>query len=98
MALDLVRYGVRVNSVVPRWIWTREVLKAADLDGGGRQKWEPVWGRYHMLERCCEPIECAGPILLLLGDDASFISAADLRIDGDYLSPCFSSVNISGNT
>ena len=85
MAMDLAPYGIRVNSVSPGWIWTREVLKAADLDGGGREKWEPVWGRYHMLERCGEPIECAGPILFLLSDDASFISATDLRIDGGYL-------------
>ena len=85
MALDLAPYGIRVNSVSPGWIWTREVLKAADLDGGGREKWDPVWGQYHMLERCGEPIECAGPILFLLSDDASFISATDLRIDGGYL-------------
>ena len=85
MALDLAPYGIRVNSVSPGWIWTREVLKAADLDGGGREKWDPVWGRYHMLERCGEPIECAGPILFLLSDDASFISAADLTVDGGYL-------------
>ena len=61
------------------------MLKAADLGGGGREKWDAVWGQYHMLERCGEPIECAGPILFLLSDDASFISATDLRIDGGYL-------------
>ena len=34
MALDLAPYGIRVNRVSPGWIWTREVLKAADMDGG----------------------------------------------------------------
>ena len=81
MALDLAPYGIRVNSVSPAWIWTREVDKAA---GGDRARWEPVWGQFHMLERCGEPIECAGPILFLLSDDASFITAADLPIDGGY--------------
>jgi NAD(P)-dependent dehydrogenase (short-subunit alcohol dehydrogenase family) len=81
MALDLAPYGIRVNSVSPGWIWTREVDKAA---GGDRAKWEPIWGRFHMLERCGEPIECAGPILFLLSDDASFITASDLPIDGGY--------------
>jgi len=81
MALDLAPYGIRVNSVSPGWIWTREVVKAA---GGDRDKWDPVWGQFHMLERCGEPTECAGPILFLLSDDASFITGADVPIDGGY--------------
>ncbi|MCE5259938.1 MAG: SDR family oxidoreductase [Chloroflexi bacterium] len=84
MALDLAPYGIRVNSVSPGWIWTREVLKAANQDGGGREKWDPIWGEYHMLRRCGEPIECAGPTLFLLSDDASFITATDLAVDGGY--------------
>jgi NAD(P)-dependent dehydrogenase (short-subunit alcohol dehydrogenase family) len=84
MAFDLAKYGIRVNSVSPGWIWTREVYKAADRDGGGREKWDPIWGEYHMLGRCGEPIECAGPVLFLLSDDASFITSSDLAIDGGY--------------
>ncbi len=82
MALDLIRYNIRVNSISPGWIWTREVYKAAA--GGGRKKWDPIWGQYHMMERCGEPVECAGPTLFLLSDDASFITAVDLPIDGGY--------------
>ncbi|MCF8087836.1 MAG: SDR family oxidoreductase [Desulfotignum sp.] len=84
-ALDLASENIRVNSVSPAWIWTRELEKAAQLDGGGREKWEPIWGQFHMLERCAEPIECAGPALFLLSDDASFITGTDLLIDGGYL-------------
>jgi NAD(P)-dependent dehydrogenase (short-subunit alcohol dehydrogenase family) len=84
-ALDYAKYGIRVNSVSPGWIWTREVQKAADIDGGGRKKWEPIWGTYHMVERCAEPVEVAAPILFLLSDDASFITGTDLPIDGGYL-------------
>lgn len=84
MAYDFAPHGIRVNSVSPGWIWTREVHKAAAVDGGGRDKWDPVWGEYHMLRRCGEPIECAGPVLFLLSDDASFITATDLAIDGGY--------------
>jgi NAD(P)-dependent dehydrogenase (short-subunit alcohol dehydrogenase family) len=86
MALDLAKYNIRVNSVSPGWIWTREVYKAAALDGGGKEKWDPIWGQYHMLERCGEPVECAGPTLFLLSDDASFITATDLPIDAGYQS------------
>lgn len=84
MAYDLAKYGIRVNSISPGWIWTREVYKAANIDGGGREKWDPIWGEYHMLERCGDPIECAGPALFLLSDDASFITATDLAVDGGY--------------
>jgi NAD(P)-dependent dehydrogenase (short-subunit alcohol dehydrogenase family) len=84
-ALDLAKYNIRVNSISPAWIWTRELDKAAQLDGGGREKWGEIWGRYHMLERCGEPVECAGPTLFLLSDDASFITGTDLPVDGGYL-------------
>jgi NAD(P)-dependent dehydrogenase (short-subunit alcohol dehydrogenase family) len=85
MALDLSPYNIRVNSVSPGWIWTREVYKAADLDGGGREKWDPIWGEFHMLRRCGEPVEVAAATLFLLSDDASFITATDLAVDGGYM-------------
>jgi len=84
MAYDFAKHRIRVNSVSPGWIWTREVYKAAAVDGGGREKWDAIWGEYHMLGRCGEPVECAGPVLFLLSDDASFITATDLAIDGGY--------------
>jgi NAD(P)-dependent dehydrogenase (short-subunit alcohol dehydrogenase family) len=84
MALDLAPFNIRVNSVSPAWIWTREVYKAADLDGGGREKWDPIWGKFHMLRRCGEPVECAGPTLFMLSDDASFVTGTDLAICGGY--------------
>ena len=34
MALDLAPYNIRVNTVSPGWIWTREVDKAAGGDRG----------------------------------------------------------------
>lgn len=85
MAFDLARLNIRVNSISPGWIWTQEVYKAAALDGGGREKWDPIWGEYHMLRRCGEPVECAAAALFLLSDDASFITATDLAVDGGYL-------------
>jgi NAD(P)-dependent dehydrogenase (short-subunit alcohol dehydrogenase family) len=84
MAYDLAPFNIRVNSISPGWIWTREVDKAANLDGGGREKWEPIWGRFHMLRRCGDPIECAHPTLFLLSDDASFITGTDLAVCGGY--------------
>jgi NAD(P)-dependent dehydrogenase (short-subunit alcohol dehydrogenase family) len=80
-ALDLAPRKIRVNSVSPGWIWTREVDKAA---GGDRAKWDPIWGTFHMLGRMGHPVEIAGPVLFLLSDDASFITGTDLAVDGGY--------------
>ena len=84
-ALDLSPMHIRVNSVDPAWIWTNETDKAANLDGGGREKWDPIWGRFHMLRRMGLPVEVARPVLFLLSEDASFITGTSLLVDGGYL-------------
>jgi NAD(P)-dependent dehydrogenase (short-subunit alcohol dehydrogenase family) len=81
MALDLAADNIRVNTVSPGWIWTREVDKAAGYD---RAKWGPIWGRFHMLRRLGEVEECAAPVAFLLSDEASFITSAELMVDGGY--------------
>lgn len=81
-AFDLAPDGIRVNCVSPGWIWTPEVSKAAN---GEREKWEPVWGKYHMLRRLGEPREVARAVLFLCSDDASFITATELLVDGGYM-------------
>ena len=80
-ALDLAPHRIRVNSVSPGWIWTREVDKAA---GGDRAMYDPIWGQFHMLGRMGHPVEIAGPVLFLLSDDASFITGTDVPVDGGY--------------
>jgi NAD(P)-dependent dehydrogenase (short-subunit alcohol dehydrogenase family) len=80
-AMDLAP-DIRVNTVSPAWIWTREVDKAAGFD---REKWGPVWGKFHLLRRLGTVEECAGPVAFLLSEDASFITGSDIYVDGGYL-------------
>jgi NAD(P)-dependent dehydrogenase (short-subunit alcohol dehydrogenase family) len=81
MALDLAIRNIRVNTISPGWIWTREVDKAANFD---RAKWGPLWGKFHMLRRLGEVEECAAPVAFLLSDEASFITATEIMVDGGY--------------
>jgi NAD(P)-dependent dehydrogenase (short-subunit alcohol dehydrogenase family) len=80
-ALDLSADGIRVNVVSPGWIWTPEVAKAAD---GDRERWEPTWGRYHILRRLGEAVEVAQAIRFLLSSEASFITGTELFVDGGH--------------
>ena len=82
MAMDLAPDGIRVNAVSPGWIWTPEVSRAAD---GDRARWEPVWGRFHLLRRLGEPAEVATAITFLCSSDASFITGTELAVDGGYM-------------
>ncbi len=81
-ALDLARDGIRVNSVSPGTIWTPQVER---ITGGDRAAWEPVFGPHHMLGRVGEPGEVASVILFLCGPGASFITGADVLVDGGYI-------------
>ena len=72
---------VRVNTLSPGWIWTREVDKAA---GGDREKWGAIWGKFHMLRRLGTVEECASAAAFLLSDEASFVTSTELMVDGGY--------------
>ncbi|GAA3167465.1 hypothetical protein GCM10017688_14210 [Streptomyces ramulosus] len=81
-ALDLADDGIRVNSVSPGLVWTPEVER---MTGGDRARWGPVMGGHHILRRVGEPAEIAAAVLFLCGPGATFITGADLPVDGGYL-------------
>lgn len=81
-ALDLAGQGIRVNTVSPGWIWTAEVDRAAH---GDRERWDPIWGQYHMLKRLGTATEVADVVLFLCSDKASFITGTEVAVDGGYL-------------
>lgn len=80
-ALELGKYGIRVNSVNPTvvmtpmsaWYWGREEIEKPFLEQMPLGKW-------------ATEDDIAGPIAFLLSDEAGMISGVSLPIDGGYSS------------
>jgi NAD(P)-dependent dehydrogenase (short-subunit alcohol dehydrogenase family) len=81
MALDHASNGIRVNSLSPGGIATQGM---AD-QWGGMERAEREWGkRMHPLGRLGRTEEIARAALFLASDDSSFMTGADLLVDGGY--------------
>jgi len=81
MALDLAGEGIRVNSVSPGWTWSRVM---DELTQGNRVKTDKVAAPFHMLGRVGDPEEVANAVVFLCSSQASFVTGADLAVDGGY--------------
>jgi NAD(P)-dependent dehydrogenase (short-subunit alcohol dehydrogenase family) len=80
-ALDLAADRIRVNSVSPGWTWSTSF---EDRSGGDRAKIDRVAAPFHVLKRLGDPQEVAQTVSFLLSDEASFITGADIAVDGGY--------------
>ncbi len=78
-ALELGRYGIRVNSVNPTVVMTE-----MSAFYWGRPEIEGPFLEQMPLGRWATEDEIAAPIVFLLSDDASMISGVSLPIDGGY--------------
>lgn len=87
MALDLAPFGIRVNSVSPGTIWTasnaQHILNRFGVDRTGADKHPELGGR-HVLRRLGDPFEVANAVAFLASNEASFITGANLMVDGGY--------------
>ena len=72
LAIQLAPHGIRVNSVSPNRIGSPV----------GKDSIDPSRGVINLLKRPGEPEEVAKTLLFLVSDDASFIVAEDILVDG----------------
>ena len=88
LALDMAPYGVRVNSVSPGATDTpmlqSDVAKEAKQRGISYEAVKREFEEQGVLGRWAEPEEIATGILFLATDDASYMTGADLRLDGGW--------------
>jgi NAD(P)-dependent dehydrogenase (short-subunit alcohol dehydrogenase family) len=72
--------GIRVNAIEPGLVRTKMAIPALE---------DPEMMRYYderiALHRVGEPEEMAGAIAFLLSDDASYVTAATLLVDGGFI-------------
>jgi NAD(P)-dependent dehydrogenase (short-subunit alcohol dehydrogenase family) len=81
LALDLGKYGIRVNNVGPGYIRTN-MTKKSWLNKSRRKKIEnkTILGRWGV------PEDLTGLIILLSSDSSSYITGQDFYVDGGWLS------------
>jgi NAD(P)-dependent dehydrogenase (short-subunit alcohol dehydrogenase family) len=80
MAVDHSGQNIRVNALSPGAIETRRVV----LRFGDMQTARRIAGPKHLLGRLGQPEEIAQAALFLASDSASFMTGADLLVDGGY--------------
>ena len=85
LALDLAPFKIRVNSVCPGCIVTNASHREVERLGLKFEDWYNDNAAKHMLRRLGEPVEAANAILFLASGEASFITAAELMVDGGYV-------------
>ncbi|WVQ80486.1 hypothetical protein IAT38_002591 [Cryptococcus sp. DSM 104549] len=80
LAMEWSRKGIRVNSLSPGYI--RTALTAALLDE--KPELQELWLRGSLLGRLSTPDEFRGPVVFLLSDASSYMTGADLLVDGGH--------------
>ena len=79
-AVDLIQYGIRVNSVHPGVI---DTPMTKDLLHGDLETRTAIMGAT-LFDRPCRPEEVSQAVLFLASDDSSFVHGTEIVVDGGY--------------
>jgi NAD(P)-dependent dehydrogenase (short-subunit alcohol dehydrogenase family) len=79
-AQQLAAEHIRVNAISPGWTWSRNI----EARYGTRERADAFAAEFQPLGRMAEPDEVADAILFLASDHSSFVTGANLTVDGGY--------------
>lgn len=82
LALELGRFGIRVNAVAPGFIETRMTKSIAERTGGDYEELKRARAEHVALRRVGQPEEIASVIAFLCSDDASYVTGQTLYARG----------------
>jgi NAD(P)-dependent dehydrogenase (short-subunit alcohol dehydrogenase family) len=85
-AIEYGKQGIRVNSVCPGGIDTRMLDSLADQASGGTQSTHDMMDPLHPIGRIGAAEEVAELIVWLCSPRASFVTGANIPVDGGYVS------------
>jgi NAD(P)-dependent dehydrogenase (short-subunit alcohol dehydrogenase family) len=85
-AVEFARDGIRVNSVLPGGMATPgpDKMRAMEAEGGPKIEGPATIPGRQVLGRIAQPIEMARAVLFLASDAASYITGAELLVDGGF--------------
>jgi NAD(P)-dependent dehydrogenase (short-subunit alcohol dehydrogenase family) len=79
MAVDHAAQNIRVNTLSPGAVETERMLRF-----GSMEKAREVLGPKHLVNRLAQPAEIAAAAVFLAADASSFMTGANLLVDGGY--------------
>ncbi len=82
LASELASTGIRCNTVAPGWTVTEMHFGDAADPGARKRELENLKNEKALLGRLARPEEIAAVIVFLLSDDASFVNATTVHVDG----------------
>ncbi len=84
-AAELVKYGIRVNAVVPSEVMTPLYKQWVSTFPNPEEKLKSIVARIPLGKRMTEPKEIADTVVFLLSARASHITGQHLYVDGGYV-------------
>ena len=80
MAADLAGKNIRVNAIAPGMIASPFNQSFAEASDTG-----PAWAEENLLGRWGQPEDITGAAVFLASDDSSFVTGAEIKVEGGWL-------------